>query len=72
MHLSWFTDTRKNANDSLQNRLELNEAVLRSLIISVGIIGSIIYAVSNITVFWSAVPRLSIVVGVLALTTLLA
>lgn len=50
--------------------LELKETALRSLILTVGMAGFIIYAVSNISSFWPMVPRLSIILIILAVTTI--
>lgn len=70
--MHWLKNPRTDTDNFLQNRLELKETVLRSLIISVGITGSVIYAASNLTAFWSTVPQLSMIIGVLALTTIVS
>lgn len=72
MQLSWFKTPRIFVQNSIQASFELKEAVLRSLITSVGVIGAILYAASNLTAFWVAVPQMTIVLGILALTTILS
>jgi len=49
--------------------LELKETALRSLMASVGILGLILYFISNFSIFWEAVPRLSVVLILLTITT---